>query len=140
MFRRARVPELVVERTPEQTLSEITGHMARSGYVVAQSGPASVTFTRRKRPDWQVIVLILGLAVLSVGPLEQSAILLLLWWFLLTVVLVIYLLYFPVVRPNATTGVTVLGSGEGTEIVLSGDDKRGKRDVDRWAQGKRADL
>jgi len=140
VFRRATRPGLAVGRPPEAVLAEITGYMARGGFVVTQSGPASVTFTRRKRPDWQLIVLIVGVAVLSVSALEQSPILLLLWWCLLAMVLVIYLLYHAAVRPRVTTGVTVLGSNEGTEVVLSGDDKRGKRDVERWVQDNAAPL
>jgi hypothetical protein len=128
---RSNQPPLLPQ-VPEAAISEIVAHMARAGYIVTNSGPASATFSRHKRPDWQVIVLILVVAVISIGPLEQAFLLLLLWWFVLAVVLVCYLLYFPIVRPTNTTGVTALGTVFGTDIVVSGNDRKARAEVDRW--------
>jgi hypothetical protein len=47
---------LVVGQAPEEAIADITAYMAREGFVVSQSGPASVTFTRHKKPDRELVL------------------------------------------------------------------------------------
>lgn len=119
-------------------MGDIVAYMARRGFVVSHSGASSATFTRNKWPDWQMLVFLVVLWFLGVAFLEQSPLLILAWTFLMFAVLVCYLLYFPVVRPTATTGVTALGDDSGTEIVLSGNDRKARAALARWVRQDRA--
>jgi hypothetical protein len=125
-------------RPPDAAMDDIVAYMARRGFVVSHSGAASATFTRNKWPDWQMLVFLVGLWFLGVAGLEQSPLLILAWTVLMFVVLVCYLLYFPIVRPTATTGVTALGDASGTEIVLSGNDRKARADLKRWLRQNQA--
>jgi hypothetical protein len=122
----------MMPHTPEAAIAEIVTYMARRSFMVTQSGPASATFTRHKKPDWQMIVFLLFLGFLALMLLGDAPLPALALLFLLAVIFVCYLLYFPVVRPTVTTGVTALGSSSGTEIVLSGNDRKARADLTRW--------
>jgi hypothetical protein len=47
---------LIVGQAPEEAIADITAYMAREGFVVSQSGLASVTFTRHKKPDRELVL------------------------------------------------------------------------------------
>lgn len=94
--------------TPEQAAARTTIYMAQRGYAIAHAGQATATFTRPKKPNLDVGILLLLLGIIP------------------------GLLYFGLFRGTQAVSLAALETQEGSEIIISGDDREGRDTLSRW--------
>ncbi len=105
---------LFVDLPPKSCVNRVAARMVESGFVVAHRSEDAATFTRPRRPSVRMVVFLL-------------------LFFL--VPLLLYLLYFAAFRPKQTTSVLAVREDGETRVLVSGDDKRAKRDLKHWLVG-----
>ena len=99
---------LFLDQSPQEIIDIVTGYLAQEGFAVRYRSENTATFTRPKKADT-------GLGC-----------------FLLLLGLIPGLLYFGLFRGTHTTTVTALHRGNGTQIILSGDDTATQRKLIKW--------
>lgn len=105
----ARQPRYFAE-SPRECVEEATAYMVGNGFAVAQQSSATVTFTRPKKPSTDIGCLLLLLGIIP------------------------GLLYFGLFKGTYTTTLVARRGNVGTEMVVSGDDARGHRQLTEWAR------
>lgn len=108
--RKPDTDHLYVYGTPVQSLKVVLQHMVQNGYTVAYRDDTMATFTRSKKPDLDIAVLLL---ILGIVP---------------------GLLYLGLHKGTATTTVMPVEDDGVTRLVLSGDDHNAQWDLTRWAK------
>lgn len=103
----ANAQGLYLSDSPRGNLDFIVGEMVRNGFAIAYRDSTTATFTRPKKPnaDLAIVLLILGI--------------------------IPGLLYLGLYRGTETTTVTAVDHNGGTQILLSGDDHRAQGRVAR---------
>lgn len=112
LARRRRKPDtnhLYVSGTPAKILKVVIQRMVQNGFNVAYRDDTMATFTRPKKPDLDIAVLLL---ILGIVP---------------------GLLYLGLYKGTATTTVMPVDDNGVTRLVLSGDDYNAQWDIARWA-------
>lgn len=117
---------LLVQVPASEAIPAAASYLSGSGYIISHSGVSTVAASRRRKPDWEIVVVL----VLLIFPGIALAPLLLV--FLAVLALPAYLLYFAAVRPRHGLSVVALEEGDGTRITASGDDRKGRADLIRW--------
>jgi hypothetical protein len=111
LARRQKRPDtsnLFVKEQPATSINRVVTRMAQSGYVIAYRDSTTATFTRPKKPDLDIAVLLLLLGIIP------------------------GLLYIGLYRGTATTTVVAVEGNDATQLLLSGDDYRVQAELVRW--------
>ena len=101
---------LAVAGTPTGAVEATAGFMTSRGFAISHKGETSATFTRPKKPSMETGILLLLLGIIP------------------------GLLYFGLFRGTQTTTVLATSGPAGTMLTLSGDDAKGRRDLEGWAR------
>lgn len=96
---------LYVSLPPKRSMEFITSEMLREGLSIAYRDETAVTFTRAKKPNADLAILLLVLGIIP------------------------GLLYLGLFRGTATTTITAVRFGDGTQLALSGDDRNAQNHV-----------
>lgn len=105
----ARVSGIAVGSHPAAAVDRVTARMAERGFAVVHKGRDTATFSRPRKPNTDVGILLLLLGVVP------------------------GLLYFGLFRGTRTVSVVAVREGSGARLVASGDDAAARRDLERWA-------
>lgn len=119
---------LVVSTPANESVSAAVSRLAEQGFVLSHAGPTSATASRPKKPSGPVVLSLVLAVVPGVGVLPFGLVL------LAVVALPAYLLYFAVARPRHGVSVVALEDANGTRLTVSGDDRKGRDDLARWAR------
>lgn len=101
---------LVVLRKPRECIQAATAHMAQKGYSVAHVGDTSATYTRARKPNTGVGVLLLLLGLIP------------------------GLLYFGLFKGTARSTLVATPDDDRTRLIFSGDDAEAQLELYRWAK------
>ncbi len=100
---------VLVSYSPSECIEMATAHMARAGYSIAYVGQRSATYTRPKKPNTDIGILLLLLGIIP------------------------GLLYFGLFRGTLTSTVFASPIKDGTHLIFSGDDDKAQRELFDWA-------
>lgn len=109
---RARQASLLLAGSPKEAVDLVMAHMAHEGFVVAHRGETGATFTRPKKPKTDTGCLLLLLGIIP------------------------GLLYFGLFKGVYTTSVVASSEGDGTRLVVSGDDYYAYDRLARWVRNQ----
>ncbi|MBW3591453.1 MAG: hypothetical protein KY393_06370 [Actinobacteria bacterium] len=112
--KRPNTSGLFIGGPPRESIRRITARMVRDGYAIAYRDEGTATFTRSKKPDLDLTVLLLILGIIP------------------------GLLYIGLHKGVSTTTVTAIEDDGGSEIILSGDDHRALDGLARWIRSPAA--
>lgn len=105
---------VLVNQGPAECVEMATFHMVRAGYSVAYAGETTATYTRPKKPNTDIGILLLLLGLIP------------------------GLLYFGLFRGTLTTTLVASRIKDGTHLIFSGDDAEAQRELFMWACEKLA--
>ncbi len=100
---------VLVSYSPSECIEMATAHMARAGYSIAHVGQSSATYTRPKKPNTDIGILLLLLGIIP------------------------GLLYFGLFRGTLTSTVLASPIKNGTHLIFSRDDVKAQRELFDWA-------
>ncbi len=107
---------VLVSYSPSECIEMATAHRAQAGYSIAHLGQRSATYTRPKKPNTDIGILLLLLGLIP------------------------GLLYFGLFRGTLTSTVLASPIKDGTHLIFSGDDAKAQRELFDWACENLADT
>jgi hypothetical protein len=108
--RREETGAVTIGGTPEAALNEVAAYMVSRGFTISQAAATSATFSRHKKPNTDIGILLLLLAIVP------------------------GVLYFALAGRTRHTTVLALAGGAGTQLTMSGDDPQARRALREWAR------
>jgi hypothetical protein len=103
---------IAVDDSPSQAVDAVVSYMVLQGFAISHRDDTSATFTRTKGPNTDIGCLLLLLGIVP------------------------GLLYFGLFKGTWTTTVLATTGAAGTQLMISGDDRRAQTSLRRWARAE----
>jgi len=103
---------IAVDDSPSEAVDAVVSYMVLQGFAISHRDDTSATFTRTKGPNTDIGCLLLLLGIVP------------------------GLLYFGLYKGTWTTTVLATTGPAGTQLMISGDDRRAQTSLHRWVRSE----